>query len=336
MSEKVLITGGTGFIGAYIIKNLVEKGLTVRAIRRNSPLPFFIPSKILDAVEWVPGDVLDVVSLDDAMKGMDAVIHAAAIVSFRQADRKRMYQANVNGTTNVVNAAVEKGISRFLHISSVAAIGRTTRPELVTEEKSWAENKVNTHYARSKHQAEMEVWRGFAEGLEGVIVNPSTVLGFGNWHQSSCAIFRNAYKEFAWYTNGINGFVGVEDLAEAVVRLLQTSITQRRFIASAENWSFKKLFECLAAGFDKKPPTRMATPLLGNVVWRLEAVRSLLTGSKPLLTRETARISHSKTSFDNAALLQALPGFRFKPLEEVIKNACDQYKEAMAQGLLTL
>ena len=165
-------------------------------------------------------EVLDVVSLEDAMEGVSAVIHAAAIVSFDQKDRNRMYQVNVEGTANVVNCAIESGVTRMIHVSSVAALGRTTKAGVVTEEKKWEENSSNTHYAISKHHAEMHVYRGFAEGLEGVVINPSTILGYGDWHQSSCAIFKNAYKGFAWYTKGINGFVGVEDVAEATVQLL--------------------------------------------------------------------------------------------------------------------
>jgi len=332
----VLITGGTGFIGAYIIKNLIEKGFKVRAIRRSSKLPFFISKDILHQVEWVEGDVLDVVALDEAMKGVDAVIHSAAVVSFHKKNRQQMYNINVEGTTNVVNAALENGVKRFIHISSVAALGRTTKAELVNEEKKWEENKNNTHYAISKHRAELQVWRGFAEGLDGLIVSPSTVLGFGNWHQSSCAIFKNAYKEFAWYTNGVNGFVGVEDVAEAVVQLLQSTINHRRFVISSENWSFKKLFDTLADGFNKKHPQKEATQLLGNIVWRVEALSSFITGGKPLLTKETARISHSKTSFDNSAVLQAIHPFQFTPLEEVVKKACEKYTEAIQTGLLTL
>jgi nucleoside-diphosphate-sugar epimerase len=332
----VLITGGTGFIGAYIIQQLIEKGFSVRALRRSNKLPFFISKEILDKVEWVDGDVLDVVALDDAMKGVDAVIHSAAVVSFHKNDRQRMYNINVEGTANVVNLSIENGVKRFIHISSVAALGRTAKAELVNETKKWEENKHNTHYAISKHQAELHVWRGFAEGLDGVIINPSTVLGFGNWHQSSCALFKNGYKEFAWYTNGVNGFVGVDDVAKAVVQLLQSDINHQRFILSAENWSFKKLFNTIADGFGKKHPHKEATPALGNFVWRLEALRSLLTGSRPLLTKETARISHSKTSFDNTALMQALAPFQLAPLEEVIKNSCEKYKEAIRTGALTL
>lgn len=333
---KVLVTGGTGFLGAYILKNLIEKGFTVRATRRSAALPFFIPSEILEKVEWVDADVLDVVSLEDALEGVWAVIHAAAIVSFDRKDRDKMYQVNVEGTANVVNCAVESGVKRLIHVSSVAALGRTSRKEMVTEEKKWEDNSSNTHYAISKHHAEMHVYRGFAEGLEGVVINPSTVLGYGNWHQSSCAIFKNAYKGFNWYTKGINGFVGVEDVAEATVQLLESDISQERYILNAENWPFQKLFNTIADNFGKPRPAREATKAMGELAWRMESMKAMLTGSKPLLTRETAKVAQSQTSFDNSALCAALPGFSFTPLETVIANSCEKYKAALGRGEITL
>jgi nucleoside-diphosphate-sugar epimerase len=333
---KVLLTGGTGFLGAYILKNLIEKGFTVRATRRSAALPFFIPSEILEKVEWVDADVLDVVSLEDALEGVWAVIHAAAIVSFDRKDRDKMYQVNVEGTANVVNCAVERGVKRLIHVSSVAALGRTSRKEMVTEEKKWEDNSSNTHYAISKHHAEMHVYRGFAEGLEGVVINPSTILGYGNWHQSSCAIFKNAYKGFNWYTKGVNGFVGVEDVAEATVQLLESDISQERYILNAENWPFQKLFNTIADNFGKPRPAREATKAMGELAWRMESMKAMLTGSKPLLTRETAKVAQSQTSFDNSALCAALPGFSFTPLETVIANSCEKYKAALGRGEITL
>ncbi len=195
-NRTILVTGGTGFLGAYIIKNLIEKNYRVRAIRRSSNTPFFIPSRVMEQVEWVEGDVLDIVALADAMQGVEAIIHSAAIVSFDKKNRRSMYAVNCEGTANVVNIALENNIRRLVHISSVAALGRTIKMDKVNEERKWTENKNNTHYAISKHQAEMEVWRGFSEGLNGVILNPGTILGYGDWHTSSCAIFKNVYKEF--------------------------------------------------------------------------------------------------------------------------------------------
>ncbi|MGN6400530.1 MAG: NAD-dependent epimerase/dehydratase family protein [Flavisolibacter sp.] len=332
----VLITGGTGFLGSYIIKNLVEKDIPVRAIRRSAKLPFYIPEEILNKIEWVEGDVLDVVSLDEAMKGITAVIHAAAIVSFSKHNRKEMYSANVDGTANVMNAALENNVQRLVHISSIAALGRTTATETVSEQKKWEDNKNNTHYAISKHHAEMHVWRAFAEGLEGVIINPSTILGYGDWRQSSCAIFRNAYKNFPWYTKGVNGFVGVEDVAEVTTQLLLSSVNQKRLIVNADNWPFQKLFNCIADGFGKKHPHREATKTMGEIAWRLESLKSLITGKKALLTKETAKVAHSKTSFNNSDLLKALPQFQFTPLENVIENACKKYLQGLQKGEITV
>ena len=325
----ILVTGGTGFIGAYIIKELIEKGYPVRAIRRTAKLPFFISPDIFNKVEWVDGDVLDVMALDEAMQGVEAVIHSAAIISFFKKERKNMYSVNADGTANVVNMAIENNVRRIIHISSISAIGRTANGDHVSEEKKWEESKLNTHYGISKHKAEMEVWRGFGEGLNGVIINPSTVLGFGDWHNGSCAIFKNVYKEFGFYTKGVNGFIDVEDVAKLVVMLLESNITEERFILSAENREFQWLFNTIADGFDKKRPTKEASALLSSIAWRLEILKSMMTGHKPLLTKESAKIARSITYWQNDKLLTALPGFSFTPLEESIRKACSNYENAV-------
>lgn len=326
MSKRIFITGGTGFLGSYIIKALIEKGYAVRAIRRSSAsLPAYIPAHIFDKVEWMEGDILDVVSLDEAMEDADTVIHAAAIVSFLGKDRKRMYEVNVTGTANVVNMALEKNVRRLVHISSVAALGRTANGGHVNEDKKWEESKVNTHYAKSKYKAELEVWRGAGEGLSMVILNPSTILGYGDWHKGSSAIFRNVYNEFKWYSPGINGFVDVEDVAKATLMIMESDITDQRFVVNSENWLFKQLQDAMADGFGKKRPVRQTTPFLISVAWRMEKLKSAFTGHTPLLTKESARIAHSKTHFENDKILKALPGFSFTPLQESIRQACEKY-----------
>lgn len=333
----VFITGGTGFIGSYIIKQLVEAGQPVLALRRSATLPQHIDAAVWEKVQWLDGDVLDVVALADAMQQCSAVIHAAAVVSFHKKDVARMQQVNVEGTANVVNAALESGtVQRMVHISSVAALGRTKEGITKDETTEWKDGSNNTAYARSKHAAELEVWRGLAEGLEGIILNPSTVLGYGNWHQSSCAIFKNAYKEFPWYTDGVNGFVGVQDVAAAAVAALNNDINGERFIVNAENRPFKWVFDQIASGFGKKAPHKKASAFMGEVAWRLEAAKHLLGGPSPLLTAETAKVARSKTSFNNSKLLHALPRFTYQPLEEIIRASCAQYQQAIAAGRLTL
>ncbi len=327
----VLVTGGTGFLGSYIIKHLVEKGYRVRAIRReNAVLPSYIPKEIFEKVEWITGDILDVLSLEEAMDGVDQVIHAAAVVSFLKTDRRKMYQVNVEGTANVVNIALEKNVNRFVYISSVAALGRTANGGSVDEDRKWEDNKVNTHYAKSKYKAELEVWRGSGEGLNTVILNPSTILGFGDWNNSSCAIFKSVYNEFKWYSPGINGFVDVEDVAKATVLLMESNISDKRYIVNGDNWYFKQLLETMATSFRKKKPYKQTTPALIAIAWRMEKLKSLLNGHRPLLTKESARVAHSKTYFENAKILADLEGFSFTPLQESIQKACEKYLEAVS------
>jgi nucleoside-diphosphate-sugar epimerase len=288
-------------------------------------LPRYISKDIFDKVEWVNGDVLDISSLETAMEGIPTVIHSAAIVSFIKKERKKMYRVNVDGTANMVNIALEKNVRRFIHISSVAALGRTAGGGHVDEEKRWEESKVNTHYAKSKYKAELEVWRGFGEGLSGVILNPSTILGYGDWNNGSAAIFKKVYEEFKWSTPGLNGFVDVEDVAKLVVRFTENDITDQRYIINGDNWYFEKLQTTIADAFGKKRPARKASLSLMNIAWRLEAMRSLFTGHKPLLTKESVRVANSKTYFENDKILKALPDFSFTMLEETIKKTCKLY-----------
>jgi dihydroflavonol-4-reductase len=321
----VLVTGGTGFLGGYIIKELVNKGIPVRAIRRSNNLPSFIPDSILNQVDWMEADILDLVGLEEAMEGIDTIIHSAAKVSFNGRHRQEMFRINIDGTANVVNLAIEKNIQYFVHVSSVAALGRKTDGAIVTEEKQWEDSKINTNYAISKYQAEMEVWRGIAEGLRAVIVNPSTILGYGNWNSSSCAIFKTAYTEFPWYTSGINGFVDVEDVAKVIVMLAQKNIWGERFILNADNWTFRQLLTTIADGFGKKHPSMHATPAIGSIAWRLEKFKKFFSGKPPLLTSESARIAQSRTFFDNRKILSALSDFSFTPLQQTISKACENY-----------
>lgn len=332
MSAKILITGGTGFLGSYIIKELIGHGYSVRAIRRSSSiLPHYISKDILDKVEWVEGDILDIVSLEEAMEGVDTVIHSAATVSFTKKDRAKMYQANVDGTINVVNIALEKNISRFVHISSIAALGRTLAGSFVDEEKKWEESKANTHYGKSKYKAELEVWRAIGEGLNVVILNPGTILGYGDWNASSNTLFKRVYNGFKWYTTGVNGFVSVDDVAKATRLAMESSIHSERFVLVSENWPFRKLQDVIAEGLHKPKPVKEASSGLLAIVWRLEALKSFFTGKHPLLTKETARIGVSQTHFKNDKFLKTFTDFQFTPLDKTISEACTMYLKDIKQ-----
>jgi dihydroflavonol-4-reductase len=319
----ILVTGATGFVGSYIVKQLLAKGENVRAIKRlNSSLDLLAGFE--NEVEWVEGDVLDVVSLKRAMIGVKKVYHSAAMISFLEADVLMMYKINIEGTANVVNACLNAGVEKLLHVSSISAFGRYEINEVIDENRKWKDDKDNTHYAISKFRAELEVWRGQEEGLTVVIANPSTILGFGNWKTGSSQIFKNVYDGIGFYPVGTNGFVGVEDVARACIALMDSSLQGERFTITAENVAFKYLFEMIAKGFGIKAPSKPIPPILAAVGWRFYWLKSKLLKQQPLITKETVEYTARNYIYSNDKIKAAL-NFEFEPIEKVVKNTCEQY-----------
>jgi len=321
----IFVTGGTGFLGSYILQELVLQGRPVRALRRKLTSPFFLHPALIDKISWVEGNILDVTGLMENLEGCNQIIHTAGLVSFNPSDKKELFKINIEGTANLVNAAIERGITDFVHVSSVGALGRIATSKPIDEEKKWEGNKDQSNYGISKYFGEMEVWRGMGEGLTPLIVNPSTLLGYGDWNESSCGLFKTAYQEFPWYMEGTNGFADIEDSARAIIALMDSGIRNERFIISAENRSYRDIFNWMAAGFGKKQPGKKATPFLAGIAWRTEKIKSLFSKFKPLVTRESVRIACQKSSYDNHKLLKALPGFHFRSLEDSIFEACSKY-----------
>ena len=328
MNKKTLVTGAAGLLGVYLIRELLKTNEPVIAIYR-SKIPPQLSHEEQAQVTWIQGDILDVLFLAEVMEDCDKVYHCAGLVSFSPKRVKDLFKINVDGTANVVNACLAAGVSKLIHVSSVASLGRKRNGQTVTEIVKWDDNANPSVYGKTKYLGELEVWRGIAEGLNAVIVNPVIILGKGDWHSGSGATFKNAYNEFPWYTEGSSGFVDGEDVAKAMVMLMDSEITAERFILSAENWTYRGLFTAMAKGFGKKPPSRKVTALLAALVWRLEAIKGWITGQDPLLTKETAETAQQTVKFDNTKILNALPGFSFKPLQQTIEESCSYYLSKM-------
>ncbi len=241
-----------------------------------------------------------------------------------QKDKKQLFKTNVEGTANIVNAALNAGVKKLLHVSSVSALGRIRENTIITEEMQWSEKTSNSIYGESKYLAEIEVWRGIAEGLDAVIVNPTIILGAGNWNTGSSEIFKTIYKEFPYYSDGVTGFVDVQDVARAMIMLMQSDITSQKFILSAENKSYEAMFNMIAAAFHKKPPQKKITPFMAGTVWRLDAIKSFVTGKAPFITKETARTALAKVYFDNSKLLKAIPSFSYTSLQDSVDRICKE------------
>lgn len=320
----ILVTGGSGLLGSELINQLVNKGLKVRALVNSTPLKNFDANK----VESFKCNILDVVTLEDAMVGITEIYHCAGLVSYEPGMYKQLYKINVEGTSNIVNAATSAQIKKFIHVSSVATLEKNEQG-LISEKMSFKEMDFKSNYAKSKYLGELEVWRSIAEGLNAIIVNPSIILGNGNWNEGSSKIFKYVYNEFPWYTNGKAGFVDVKDVAAAMIILMESDLSDERFILSGHNESFKNIFSLIAKGFNKKEPHRIATPFMANIVWRLEYLRSKLSGTKPLVTKETATSAFKISEYDNSKFLKNFPGFNYTPINDTLNFICASMQQKL-------
>lgn len=331
----VLITGITGLVGSFVAKQFLAKGHLVAGLRRaNSDLS--LVSEIQHQIQWLEGDVLDVLSLEKALQNIDIVVHAAAVVSFAPKDAELMNKVNIEGTANVVNACLDASIKKMCFISSVAALGRKLPQEYtpgqqvtISEKSTWEEDPLNSNYAKSKYLAEMEVWRGVAEGLNAVIVNPSVILGEADWNKSSTQLFKYAFDEPSYYPKGTINYVDVLDLSECVYQLATSEIVGERFVLNAGVIPFQSFFEKLAHALHKKAPTKVVTDFMSEILWRIEAFRSWLTGSTPLLTKETARSSKFNFYFDNTKIKKQL-NFEFRSFEETVTRVAKHLSQKQA------
>lgn len=322
----LVVTGATGFLGAHLIMSLLEAGHSPVALKRqNSDLSEFDSiakfrlgdrTELLKNVAWKTADITDVISLDDAFAGAEYVFHCAAVVAFK-GDNAEMYKTNAEGTANVVNACLKAGVKKLVYASSTAALGRTDSEAEITEETQWTDDDNNTAYAKSKHEAELEVWRGMEEGLDVLVLNPGIILGPGDWNKGSCKLFSNIKNGFKLYTNGVNGFVGVEDVARAMIRFGFSDIRNRRFLMISENLSYKELFGMMAASMKVKAPSieikRSYLPWLKVPVW----LNSKLSSSSSLSV-ETLRTSLKRHRYSHALIKKE--GFEFTPISEVVEK----------------
>lgn len=333
-NKKILITGATGFLGSYLTRYLVLYGYTdIIALKRKTSRMDMV-SDIVDKVIWVEGDVLDVPFLEDILRGyqIQQIYHCAAVVSFDPRDREEMYQINVTGTENIINLALEYGIEKLVHVSSIAAIGRDEKHPHVSEQSKWQRSPLNSHYAITKFQAEQEVWRGVAEGLTAAIVNPTIILGSQVWEHGTGKLFQQVWDGLRFYTEGVTGYVDVRDVVRFMVQLMESPIDNHRFILNGENITFKNMFEQIAHALHKKPATIHVTPFIRQIAWRVEWIKSRITGKRPLITKETARTSGKTFYFDNNKSLKAFPDFIYTPIEQTIRQTGEQFLACQKEG----
>jgi len=310
----ILVTGATGLVGSQICRELKQKGLPYRALRRKSSQ---IPNDLLE-VDWVEGDILDFESILDALKDISTVIHAAAVISFYKGDYELMETTNVHGTRNIVDASLTASVKKIIHISSVAALGRPIGINHIDENTQWMESSLNSYYGETKYLAELEVWRAMEEGLQTVIVNPSVILGTGDWTKGSTRLFKYAWDEHRYFPGGAFNYVDNRDISNVVCQLAQSNHNGERFILNAGSTTYESFFKLVGERFGKKAPTRKVSESLYFLAILMESVKSFFTRTKPIITRESL-ISTKKDYHFDASKIKKLLNFAFKDLEDTVE-----------------
>jgi len=323
----ILVTGGTGLLGSHLLLELVKRQEEVVATKRKGSDPDQVrrvfgyytgeADALFGRIRWVDVDLLDYAALLEVMEGIDRVYHCAATVSFERRHRNRMIRNNVEGTANVVNACLEKGNCRLLHVSSSSSIGHSPGGEPADESMIYAHSKTSTGYSISKFKSEMEVWRGIEHGLNAVIVNPTIILGPGYWHRGSSSMFPRVRKGLPFYAPGATGFVGVGDTVEAMVRLMDSEIQGERFILNSENLGYRELLGMIASAYGKKPPRIAINYELLMLLSRLDRLAGIITGKRHITT-EQVRAGFSVNGFSNARVKKAV-GMEFTPIKQVVE-----------------
>jgi dihydroflavonol-4-reductase len=329
----IVVTGGTGFVGSHLLLELLKDNKSIRVIIRKEGNPEKVLSvwkyyaqdtdSLLKKIDWFRCDITDKMSLSEALQDADRVYHCAALVTLAGINKRDMYNANVLGTQNVVNICIQQNVKKLLFVSSIAAIGKSINGIALTEEDGWPV-KSKSIYAQTKTLAELEVWRGIAEGLNAVIVNPSVIIGPGDWRQNSCRFFDLVNNGLKYYTKGINGFVDVHDVVRAMIRLMNEDVAGERFILNSENLSVKDLFEKIALALGTVAPSRHATPLILSLAWRAEFLRSLVTGKPARLTRQSTRSLHISKIYSSDKI-EKLLNFTFTPIDAIIAQTANCY-----------
>lgn len=332
----VLVTGGTGLVGAHLLFKLVSNGEQVRATYRNEDtlkrvahvFSYFSEDSntLFNTIDWVEADLNNIPQLQDAFKDITYVYHCAALVSFEPDKYHLLRQVNIKGTANIVNLCISHSVKKLCYVSSIATIGHHEDSEkLIDEQTSWNPEDDNSVYAITKYGAELEIWRGTQEGVSTVVVNPGIILGAGYWHGGSSGhLFKQIYNGMRYYVNGVVGYVDVFDVINAMIMLTKSDITNKRFILVSENLSFKSFQYKVAKALDVAPPKKEAKAWLLNIAWRLDWLKHKLFRTRRKLSKQNAKSAVSITKYDNSKLKNTLD-FEFKPIDQSIKDVCKLY-----------
>ena len=338
----ILVTGGTGLVGAHLLLHLLENGAEkVRAIHRDPKnsiktkllFELYERSELFSKIEWISADILDIPSLENAFLNVDHVYHCAAFISFNPDDEDELRKVNIEGTANIVNFCIDKKVKKLCHVSSIAALGDLVPNEskriknTITEETEWNPEYSHSDYAISKYGAEMEVWRGFQEGLAVVIVNPGVIFGPSFWNQGSGIIFSSIKNGIPFYTNGTSAYVSVLDVVTIMHKLMRSECNGERFIVISENYTYKNILSAIAKKIGAKNPTIKAKSWILNLAWSLDWFSSKVFRTKRKLSKHSILSLQSTELYSNEKIKNELD-YSFRDINNYFNELVKYYNKA--------
>jgi len=331
----ILVTGGTGLVGAHLLYHLIKKDVKIRAIYRSEEKIKAVQkifsyyeedTSCVAKIEWFKADITDIPAMIPAFVGVEKVYHCAAFISFNPKDYKEMRKVNIHGTAIIVNLSIDAKIKKLCFVGSIASVGDALNGQLITEENEWNKELDNSGYSITKFGAEMEVWRASQEEVEVVIVNPGIILGSGFWNSGSGKLFSKVYNGFKYYTEGITGFVGVKDLVKAMILLTDSDVKNERFIVVSENKTYKDVFFLIADALGVKRPSKKIKPWQTRLFWRISSRIAKCTKKAPLLSKYSAKSAHEVSKYSSEKIKSTL-NFQFEEIDTVVKEVCMDFKK---------
>jgi dihydroflavonol-4-reductase len=323
--RRALVTGATGFVGANVVRLLLERGDEVRVlVRRGSDL------RNVDGlpVERAEGDLRDPASVREAVRGCRRVFHVAADYRFWARDPRDIYESNVGGTRNVMDACAAEGVERVVHTSTVGTIGLAALPAPCDETTAHAPGQLTSHYKRSKLEAERLVLERAAQGLPAVVVNPSAPVG--PWDVKPTPTGR-ILVDFArgrlpaYVDTGLN-VVHVRDVAEGHLLAAERGRIGERYILGNRNMTLAEILAELGDLVGRAPP-RVRLPYA--CAWAAGAVSTAaayVTRRPPAVALEAVRMSRRHMFFDAAKAAREL-GFTTTPVRRAFEDALAWFGE---------
>lgn len=325
----ILVTGATGLLGSHLLIQLTQQGHSCRALYRNEQKIkevkalyfYYYPNESTekwDTIQWMPCDLLNLMEVDEALKGIDYVYHCAALVSFFKADFESCIKNNRIATANIVNYSLNHHIKKLLYVSSTAAIG--VNPKGATNEQhKWEPGNEVSGYAVSKFLAEKEVWRGIEEGLNAVMINPCVIFGPGDWNSSSLAIFKAAKKGMPFYPPGSNAIVDVRNVVTAMISLMESAVSKERFLCVGPNLHFQQLFTSLCQALGKQAPKWTAPKFIALFYALMNELLGHITGKRAGVSIESVHSGYKSISYNRDKLDKVVPQSYYS-LEDTIAN----------------